>query len=116
MEFMKNRKANKLGTLIALCLSAAFANSARAQSVQVPGLCMPLGWAQSAHAFQVNSNGISITAAGRTYKYIWSGGDSANNNAPQLVFDDSDEDFVFSFTRQGHLEGRMNPVASADIG
>jgi len=56
----------------------------------------PLTWIQTPQAYQVTSNGISITAAGKTDKYIWSGGGHAPDNAAQLVFDDTDSDFVLS--------------------
>jgi uncharacterized protein len=93
---MRDATSAAVRTVAAICLSSAFAVTACAQTVQVPGMESPLGWIHAPRDYQLTKTGIVITAPERSDKYIWSGGGHAPDNAPRLVFDNADRDFIFS--------------------
>jgi len=81
--------------LTAAALGSVCAAGAPTQSLEVPGIVAPLHWIHQPLAYQLTKTGISITAAGKTDKYIHAGGGYAPDNAPLLVFDATDGDFIF---------------------
>ena len=83
--------------VLPLCwLDMALAANLPTQAVKVPGLDMPLSWIPAPPEYRLTQTGIAITAPGKTDKYIHAGGGYAPDNAPLLVFDDTDQDFIFS--------------------
>lgn len=83
--------------VLALCgLRMALAAGAPTQAVKVPGLEVPPSWLHEPLEYRLTKTGIAITAPGKTDKYIHAGGGYAPDNAPLLVFDATDGDFIFS--------------------
>ena len=80
----------------ALCIGRAHFALAQTQAVKVPGIAAPLHWVHSPTDFKITESGIVITAPEKSDKYVAAGGGYAPDNAPLLVFDDSDENFVLS--------------------
>jgi uncharacterized protein len=93
---MRDTTSATVRMVAALCLASASVFTAQAQTVQVPGIEAPLSWIQAPRDYRLTPNGIVITAGARTDRYAWAGGGHAPDNAPRLVFDDADGDFVFS--------------------
>lgn len=84
------------GVLAIACLNTATAAPSVDDAIHVPGFDAPLTWAAAPLDYRLTREGISITAAARTDRYVWSGGGHAPDNAPRLVFTTGDREFVFS--------------------
>jgi regulation of enolase protein 1 (concanavalin A-like superfamily) len=89
-----------LATLLVLSGGPAVASpsaaNAQAQAIRVAGIDAPLHWLRAPLDYRVAENGIVITAPAKSDRYSWSGGGHAPDNAPQLVFDSADGDFMLS--------------------
>jgi len=84
------------------------AAAAQTPTVNVPGIDAPLRWIQAPLDYQLTKTGIVITAPGKTDKYIDSRGGYAPDNAPRLVFDASDGDFIVSTAVSHKFVGRWD--------
>ena len=112
-----------LATLLALSggpiMAAPPAPSAQAQVVHVAGIEAPLHWLHAPLDYRRTSDGIVVVAGPKSDRYNWSGGGHAPSNAPQLVFDSTDSDFVLSTTVSHKFESTYDAgglIVAADAG
>lgn len=84
-------------------VSSVTATSAGGQTktIKVPGIDKPLHFINAPVDYKVTENGVVITAPGKTDKYIAAPGGYSPDNAPLLVFDNNDENFILS-TKVSH--------------
>ncbi len=87
--------------LIGAVSSVAPSAAAQTKTINVPGIDAPLHFVNAPVNYKVTDTGIVITAPGKTDKYIAASGEYSVDNAPLLVFDNSDENFVLS-TKVSH--------------
>jgi uncharacterized protein len=86
----------RFGTmLVVFCVDTALAAAGPTPTIKVPGLDVPLSWINAPLEYRLTSSGIVITAPGKTDKYIDARGAYAIDNAPLLVFETADNNFVF---------------------
>lgn len=90
------------------CVMGAHRAPAQTQTVRVPGIEAPLHWDHAPLSSQVTNTGIVITAPGKSDKYVAAWGGYVPDNAPRLVFDDSDENFVLSAKVSHSFAGRWD--------
>ncbi len=87
------------GLIVAVIMPALVTGQER--SVKLKGLERPLHWLNPPADYKLTDTGIVITAPGKTDKYIAAGGEYSIDNAPLLVLDDNDQNFILS-TKVSH--------------
>jgi uncharacterized protein len=65
------------------------------RAIRIPGIPKPCHWINPPPAFEIDRQGIEITASPKTDMYIAADGSYATDNANRVVFD-ADPDFIFS--------------------